>query len=198
MTADHSEEIPILSQPLLTEDGFINGACINELESTLNNMPETYDRLAGDPEWSEKRWIFLDDITSRLARWAVAQSPYPCPDDLEVVVKYLAACLEKEFARVPDDDKCTEMVKLSLCQINKLLHDILGEFEPVLKWNNRKNGDDNPTHFVSAYDGETDPDNDFIDLGALFHNVCLSVRNDRRRNDEFERKFEETHGGDDQ
>ena len=87
-------EIEMLSQPLLTEEGFINPAGMNELETAINNIQPTYIRCSDDPEWTTKRCTTKKEITSRLARWAIEQSPYCWPEGLEVVIKYLDACLQ--------------------------------------------------------------------------------------------------------
>ncbi len=93
---DIFEDIEILSQPLLTEEGFVNEACLNELNKAIQNAPKSYERLDDNSEWSVKRWTFKKDITSGLAKYAISQSSYSCPDNLEDVIKYLDACLEKE------------------------------------------------------------------------------------------------------
>ena len=181
----------MLSQPLLTEEGFLNQACINELNKALTNMPKTYNRLKDDIEWNSKKWIFKDNITGAFAKWAIGQSPYACPDNLEKVVNYLDACLEREI----DWDR-NGMAELSLCDINKLLYDILYEQGIIYfdDWNKTKK-DWRKTEFNSIREAkEKDPDYDFIDLDALLRNVCLDIRTERRENDRFDKKFEEEYG----
>ena len=170
------DDIEFIPEPLLTEEGFINEACLNGLEKAINNMPKTYERLANDPEWSEKKdkWIFRDEIVGAFAKWACCQSPYACPDNLEIVCKYLDSCLKKEV-----DWETAGMTELSLVEINKLCWDILGDFQPFLDWNKSKKETDKIV-FTSRYSGKRDPDYDFIDLDALLHNVCLDIRTKRR------------------
>ena len=155
----------MIPEPLLTEEGFV---CINALEAAIRNIPPTYKRLANDPEWNTKRWLFIHKITGALADYAIQQSPYDWPDGLKKVICYLRACLRLKF-----DD----LVELSLCEINKLLHDILGEMPEVIAWN------------TSRKTVSLDQNTDFIDIDALFHNVCLSIRQERRANDAFDKKF---------
>ena len=187
------EEIEILSQPFLTDEGFVNPACMNELENHINNMPKTYERFSDDSEWTEKRWIFEEEIVGALANWAIRQSPYIIPDDLETVLKYTHHCLLIELSKLPQEDKMSDgyrlMVKISLCDINKLLWDILDDFRPFLKWNESKNKT-NSIQFSSRYYTEENPDNDFIDLDALLHNVCVSIRDETRAFDKFNKEFE--------
>ena len=183
---DPLEDIEMLSQPLLTEEGFVNEACMNELGKAIKNMPKTYERLASNEEWTEKRWTFKSDITGGLAKYAVSQSPYPCPDNLGKVINYLDACLEKEV-----DWGNHGMVELSLRDISKLLYDILYEqgFTYFDDWNKSKKGKVE-IQFTSRYSGKPDPDYDFIDLDALLHNVCLDIREERRASDKFHEEFE--------
>jgi len=161
------DDMEIIEEPLLTEEGFINEACLNALGKAIQNMPKTYERLIDRPEWSEKRWTFKDGITSSLAKYAIRQSPHDCPKGLERVIGYLDACLSKLF-----EFDTGGMCELSLNEINKALYDILYEqgISDFDKWN----------------EGE-----DFIDLDALLMNVCLDLRMERRENDKFDKEFEE-------
>ena len=63
------------------------------------------------------------------------------------------------------------MAELSLCEINKLCFDIL--YEQDVK------------EFDAWNEGE-----DFIDLDALLHNVCLDIRLERRAFKAFNDKFD--------
>lgn len=182
-----SDEPEMLSQPLLTEEGALNPACMNELSAAIAGMGKTHERLADDSEWSEQQWVFPKDITGAFAMWACRQSPYGVPDGLESVCKYLHACLLKS---VPWD--VNEMAKLSLCEINKLLYEILYEqgVEAFNAWNRCRVGDTPEMAFSSRFDGPSDPDRDFIDLDALLHNVSLTIRDERRKDKAFDEKFE--------
>ena len=181
----------MLSQPLMTEEGLVNEACINELNAAILNMPKTYERLGNDTEWNVKRWIFKDHITGSFAKWAIRLSPYSCPDNLEKVIKYLDACLERGVDFEEDG-----LAKLSLCDINKLLYDILNEQNISIcdEWNEpKKNWRE--TEFSCLGDAtKEDPDFGYISLDALFHNVCLDIRMERRANDKFDKEFEEKYG----
>jgi len=108
---------------------------------------------------------------------------------LQEVIGYLHACL----IRRADSN---EMMELSLCEINKLLYDILYEqgMEAFDNWNKSKNTTSGEIRFVSRDSSKGNPDDDFIDLDALLHNVCISLRDDFRRNDVFDKKFKEEHG----
>lgn len=187
MKKENNDDMHILSQPLTTEDGFLNESCIKELNSVITNMPKTYERLSKDPEWNAKRWIFLHDITGAFAKYAIVQSSYICPEGLEKVVNYLGECLKNEIKWTAHN-----MAELSLCDINKLLYDILYEQGVTIfdKWNQPKK-EWRETDFDSFSQAEeNDPDYGFIDLDALLHNVCLDIRMERRSFDKFNEEFE--------
>lgn len=178
MKDDPLDKIEILSQPLLTSEGSLNPACLNELKATLAETPKTYHRLRDEPEWSYKSWTFTNNIVGAFSMWACRQSPYCVPDGLENVCKYLHAALK---TAVPWD--AHGMAQLSLCDINRLLREILyeqgvAEFDA---WNRCKAGDTPDISFSSAFDGTRNPDREFIDLDALLHNVCITIRDERRK-----------------
>lgn len=184
------EEIEFIKQPFLTEDGFVNPAAMAELESSIMGTHKTHERLSGDPEWSTPHWTSRTAIVGAFAQWACRQSPYGVPDGLENVCKYLNECLKREWKWK------MQMAELSLCDINRALYSILyekgvSEFDA---WNRCKTGNTPNIQFSSALDGERDPDRDFIDLDALLHNVCITIRDERRKDAEFDRKFEAEHG----
>ena len=184
---DDLDDIKFLKEPLVTDDGLLNPVCMAELGEVIESMPKTWQRLSDNSEWTEKRWVFRSEIVGALAMWACRQSPYGCPDGLENVCKYLNACLKQSKIFNQDD-----MAELSLCDINKLLHEIL--YEQGVKdfdaWNRCKVGKNPEISFSSRYDGKKDPDHDFIDLDALLHNVSLTIRDERRKNKAFDEKFE--------
>jgi hypothetical protein len=185
-----NDDIDFLSQPFLTEDGFVNEACMKELNEAIRNIPPTYVRLKNDSEWNSKRCTSIKDIVGAFAKWAVQQSPFCCPDGLQNVLSYLYVCLKKDVGW-----DSFGYAELSLVDINHLLYDILMEkgissFDswnvPEKDW--RKEGKDGFP--------QDNPDYDFIDLHALLHNVCLDIRLHRRESDAFNKKFEEEHGKD--
>ena len=58
-------------------------------------------------------------------------------------------------------------------------------------WNKAKKGNAEIV-FTSRY-SQPDPDYDFIDLDALLCNVCISLRDDFRREKTFNKKFDDEH-----
>lgn len=173
------EEIEMLTQPLMTEDGFVNEACQRELEAAILRMPETYDRLAGNPEWNTPAWTGDLEIVGLLSRWAIQQA-VGLPPKLTDVVGYTAACLRKTGRFKSWGDDIPQHAEMSLCDVNRMLWDILRDCKPFNDWNEKK---------VMEPLGLQ-----WIDLSALLHNVCISLRNDRRHDAAFWEKFEQEHG----
>lgn len=183
----NDEPVEMLSQPLLTGDGFLNPACLNELGAAIRNMPSVHDRLAGDPEWQAPGWTFRHDIVGALAKWACRQSPYGCPDNLEAVLKYLDAVLATAFKW-----DLGRMEHLSLCQISRALHGILLDQRVSYfdAWNKPRRQMTPEEAERYAFSNTRPADLDFIDLHALLQNVCLDIRDERRKNAAFDRDFE--------
>ena len=177
----------MLEEPLMTEDGSVNEACLNELDAAIHGMPKSYYRLANDEEWSTERWTNKRDILAAFAKSATMLSPYPCPDNLEAVIKYLDTCLNSGVEW--DNFGANE---LNLCCINKLLYDILYDqgIEYFDDWNKpKKNWRDSDFRCFDEAE-RNDPDYGFIDLDALLHNTCLDIRMERRAFDKFNAEFE--------
>ena len=179
----------IIQEPLVTKEGYLNPAAMNELEAAISGLPTTHERLSGDSEWNKKHYIHIPQIVGSLAKWACRQSPYYVPDGLENVCKYFSACLKTEKAFNKDG-----WGHLSFNEISKLCHDILmdagvKEFD---NWNERKNKREG-TGYCSVFDQPT-ADDDFIDLHALLHNICLDFRDEIRKDDDFDRRYKEKYG----
>jgi hypothetical protein len=167
-----------LTQPLTTDEGFVNEACMNELEMALSNMPRLHVRCQDDEEFTRKRITNWREVTGYFAMWACRQidqcdtSAYP--PKLESVVGYLAASLRKHWSNDPcvTDDWC----KLSLNGISELLYDILWGLKLFHTWNDK--------NVLLGW----------IDLDALITNVVVSIRDERRKHDAFDKKFNEENG----
>lgn len=131
-------------------------------------------------EWKDSKghWTFRHDITGAFAMWACRQSPYGVPDGLESVCKYLDENLKTHFAW-----DANGMFELSLDRIKKSLEDILLVNSEFLAWNRCKVGETPEYVFTSSHEGDRDPDYDIIDLDALFQNVCLTIRDERRKDE---------------
>lgn len=168
-------EIPMLSQPLVTEEGFLNEACMNELASVISSIPKTYERLKSDPEWSMRYWTIDTHILGSLAKTAV-ELFNGCPPNLQEILEYLKVMLRRDIFTEKLEEDNFRMAELSLCEINKCLWDTIGELDMFVEWNN------------------SDKYENWIDLDACLHGVCIQIRNERRHNHAFDCKFEREHG----
>lgn len=112
-----------------------------------------------------KKFIFSKrNILGEIAHWAVCQSPYHRPDNLEIVLDKF----NQIIIAVP------KFPELSYNEIRELLQE-LKEIPEFVAWNERKNGNQSQYKFTSRYDSEGNPDDDFIDLDALIRNVANSI-----------------------
>ena len=150
-------------------------------------MKRTKKDAAGPPErraetisdlWypgiREAKEIFISNgsIIAEVAKWAISQSPYLYPDNLEGVLVQLKASLARELC----DDFGYEYPDID--QLQRVISRNLRDIPEYVAWNERKNGNDAKYNFTSRHDGPTDPDNDFIDLDALERNVALALTQD--------------------
>jgi len=111
----------------------------------------------------EKMFVFSKrNILGEIAHWAVCQSPYHRPDNLEVVLDKF----NKIIALVP------EYPSMSYFQIREFL-DELKEIPEFMLWNERKNGRQGMGFSVAGH--HDNADDDFIDLDALIRNVANSI-----------------------
>ena len=168
------EEVEMLTQPLVTEGGFLYEACMNELAAAINNMPESFDRLADNPEWSIPAWVGAGEITGHLARWSICQA-VGVPPGLTDVLGFTHAAVSRD-SRFTSWGDIGMYAELSLCDVNRLLWDILGELSLFCDWNDSAVMDARSLMW--------------IDLSALLHNVCISLRNERRHEAAFNAKCE--------
>ena len=175
------DKIEMLNEPLTTEEDYLNEACIKELEGVIRSMPEAHERLAGRPEWSTP-WIVTDnDIVSNFAKCAVGIW-CGCPPDLVEVVGYVQACLRR--GPFKDEEEYTacgrpfRMKRMSLCEINKFLWDVLDGLPRFMAWN------------------DADKHENWVDLSALLRNVCIEIRNERRHRLAFDIHFDRKYGYD--
>ena len=113
----------------------------------------------------DKKFIFSKrSILGEIANWAVQQSPYHRPDNLEIV-------LDKFDAKIVEIEK---FPKMTFKEIKEELEKLKSIPEFML-WNERKNGNKAEYKFVDRYSKENNPDDDFIDLDALIRNVANSI-----------------------
>ena len=131
--------------------------------------------------------IVQETIIASLAHWAIKQSPYLIPDNLNVVLTKFNDIMNK-------DSYFEQFCKIRLGwftfrELEEYCHLILEDVPEYLAWNNRKNGNNYPYGFASRYSSPS-PDNDFIDLSALIKNTVGLVMMYAEEERLFDLKFE--------
>jgi hypothetical protein len=130
-----------------------------------------------------KHWLMRDQILGHLAMWAVRQSPYDVPDDMEGVLRRLGEKLRPLF-------DAQDMAQLTWSDIEAVLERHLFADPQFMAWNERKNGRQG-AGFASRYGtSASSPDDDFIDLNALIRNTSVSLFRELDRDAAFDSAFE--------
>lgn len=132
----------------------------------------TPNELGDDSQASPKAiYVMKSQLLGVFAKYAVQQSPYHRPDNLERVLDRLNEALSFWF-----DDAPLGVMKIKDWQtLESELGKVLADIPEYVAWNERKNGRQSPMQFTSRYDKGTDPDDDFIDLDALTRNVATEI-----------------------
>lgn len=115
-------------------------------------------------------YVTKNYMLGTFAKYAVAQSPYPRPENLEIVLDKFEELIAPVFAKNLDVGEFSDRFTLEA-----FIHRHLAEIPEYVAWNDRKNGNDAPMKFISRYDGHTNPDDDFIDLDALERNIATEI-----------------------
>lgn len=120
-------------------------------------------------------WVFARELAAHVGMWAVRQSPYPVPENLETVLRKFQEVL-KTTGGFDVAVHCKGGMRRfqTRRELIKFLNEHLKPIPEFAGWNERKNKRDGHG-FVSALDGERDPDDDFIDLDALIGNVAMNL-----------------------
>lgn len=104
-------------------------------------------------------------LLGELARWAVNQSPYYVPDNLDIVLRKVADLLPSyEF----DGDYGFKLI--STKDFHKWFFSIITQVPELIEWNVPKSGHKNGLIFCSAFD-KPNADDDIVDLSALVNNI---------------------------
>lgn len=126
---------------------------------------------------NEKIFVTRGQFLGTFAKYAVSQSPYPRPDNLELVIDRLNENVNNWFDNAPmgvaefDNRQQLENVLATNTEL-------IPEFQA---WNDTKNsGNEAELHFVSRYDAPGNPDDDFIDLEALWRNVAVEIERESK------------------
>jgi len=140
------------------------------MNNSVIETNERFDKLTNldiSTHYNEREyWLMRSDFIGAFAYWIVSQSPYDAPkidNALSSFSEYICGIIEDD---TPKLFKCSEIESL-------VTEDILESIPEIEAFNHRKNGRGG-TGFCSRYD-KPDPDDDFIDLGALARNITYMV-----------------------
>lgn len=161
-----------------------------DLEGVLAEASrERRERLREDPEWFLPRWTHLKNLVEAFAHGCISadvwHKGYRVPPNLETVLNHVAA---KVWERWGEAD---ELAELSLVTVEEFFRECVDSSPECLAWNEPADG--SFVGVVTRYSPVPER-RDFIDLDALIRNAAVYLRNERRRSDEFDRKFDEQYG----
>jgi len=115
-------------------------------------------------------YLSLKDFTSALTYWIIRQSPYQTPE-----IQKAFDAFNKKIKKKLKYTHNEHFIKLSYNKVNKLItEDYLMSIPEIAILNERKNGKQG-MQFVTRFSKTKDPDNDFIDIGALARNTFYMI-----------------------
>lgn len=140
-------------------------------EYNLENT--TVEDIASEPVQGPYM-VTRNALMGALACWAVRQSPYAVPVDLQDALTGF-----NEQLVLPEMIMALNYgyYENTWALVQHLL-EVFARVPEIEGWNNRRNGNDAPMSFTSRYDMPGDPDNDFVDLDALARNVAVMAINE--------------------
>lgn len=160
-----------------------------ELAGSLDELMAKHERaVRADPEWATPKHTHCHDLVVAFAAGVLRADPwhhgYKVPPGFDGVLNWIAFKVQEEFK--------DEVVVLSLVEIKERFKRWAEEHPQFLKWNEPED----PGTVVGIVSRYTAIPNkrDFIDLGAIVHNATLYIRDDRRKNEDFDRRFEAKYG----
>lgn len=142
-------------------------------------------RLEVDTEWSEPEYVHVHTLVTAFMHGISTADPwhkgYRLPPNFEAVVNWIAHCIQAEF-------KDTPVPKLSLIEIEDKFRGWAMQNPHFRAWNEPK--DPGTVIAVTTRYAPTPDERDFIDLDALLRNASVFVRNEHRRERDFEERFD--------
>lgn len=118
-----------------------------------------------------KFWFTKDNILGGVAKWAIQQSPYDMPDNLEIALKNLNEVISPYFR--PDEEFLATTMTYE--DIIRFVFESMIELPQIRAWNEPKIKSDHPLVGTSSRFHRTKPDYDFIDLHAMARNIANDI-----------------------
>jgi hypothetical protein len=140
------------------------------------------DPMTLKADWNLPVLVGVEEITGAVAMWAVRQHPYHMPKKLERVLAELhLALIKKYYSKL--NKKQLGLMTWTMNTLFEVLEGELMEIDEFVAWNLRRSeakkgvkvtdAERLITNFLVTHN--TKPEDDFIDLQALFRNVCNSI-----------------------
>lgn len=123
----------------------------------------------------KKQLVTNNMVRGHIAMNGVRQSPYICPDNLPIVLEKINDIMKKEFTEGIESLRMRWFK--SNIELQKWLKKHLETIPEFTAWNERKNGNKAPYGCCDRY-SKPHPDNDFIDLDALYRNTACGIWNE--------------------
>lgn len=141
--------------------------------------------VAADPEWATPRWTHKHSTVTAFATGVLQADPWhrnyrPPPEFADVV-----ACVSAQVDRHWPGE---EVVQVSLVELERLLPDWADLHPAWRRWN-----ETDKLIGISHRYSPVPEARDFIDLRAVIQCVSIVLRNQRRADDAFDRRFEAEH-----
>ena len=146
--------------------------------------------LETNPEWSRHGWTHLATIMEAWAYGVLSSDPwhhgFRLVENFETVFNHVSQRLQEHFAAPENQERVSqfgEVVEISLVEVKQWLGEWARECPEYVAWNER--GGSGISHRYS----ETLDVPQFIDLGVPSHNAALFLRERRRHDKAFDRRF---------
>jgi len=143
------------------------------------------NRLANDPEWSQKITIHIHSIISAFALGVLTSYPYyisfQMPPNFELVMNKMSLLIQKTF-----DVLTNECVEVSLLKLKGVYYRLAMSIPEYIAWNDITG---------NSFDITTTPTNpSFIDLSVPPHNAVIYLRNEERNYKRFDDELKKKYG----
>lgn len=115
-----------------------------------------------------KTLVTANMVAGAFAMWATRQHPYGAPDDLVLMVRLLRMKMQESFSDGPEAFK---MHKFTRAELTAWLRANMEQ--SILHWNRPRSGHNGIVSCSRFH--EPKPEDDYIDLDALFGNITNTV-----------------------
>lgn len=143
-----------------------SGEFSDEVQIVMQRMPHIWDDTGF--------YTSIKSVVGELANWAIRQSPYTYPVNLEKAIDQFFYHF-RNILKVNEVEIISDGIFETSCnELEGWVNDTIDLCGYIRQWNTPKIGGGQSVNFVTS-DSKPKPDYDFIDLGALAKNIAHSV-----------------------